>query len=91
MSLLRTLWVLQPVAVQVVEVTALKLLLTVVGHRHRDEWVHDVKALLLRHHYYKITHYKAFHKIICTHRFENTGMDIEISAIFNISPIQKLI
>lgn len=39
---------LQPVAVCVVQVTTLKLLLAVVWHRHGDEWVHVVKALLIR-------------------------------------------
>lgn len=43
-----TLWMLQPVAVCVVQVTTLKLLLAVVWHWHGDEWVHVVKALLIR-------------------------------------------
>ena len=41
-----TLWVLQPLAVLVVQVAALKLLLTVIGDGHRDKWIHSVKALL---------------------------------------------
>lgn len=45
---IHTLWMLQPVAVCVVEVTTLKLFLTVVRHWHGDEWVHVVKALLIR-------------------------------------------
>lgn len=39
---------LQPLAVHIIEVTALKLLLAVVGHRHRDERVHAVKPPLMR-------------------------------------------
>lgn len=46
--LIHTLLMLQPVAVCVVQVTTLKLLLTVVRHWHRDEWVHVVKALLIK-------------------------------------------
>lgn len=46
MSLWPTLWELQPVAVDVVEVTAFKLFDTVIGHRHGDERVHAVKAAL---------------------------------------------
>lgn len=42
-----TLWMLQPVAVHVVEVTTFKLLLTVVGYWHWDEWVHAVKPPLV--------------------------------------------
>lgn len=45
---LSTLWMLQPVAVDVVQVTTLKLLLAVVWHWHGDEGVHVVKALLIR-------------------------------------------
>lgn len=45
---LSTLWMLQPVAVNVVQVTTLKLLLAVVWHWHGDEGVHVVKALLIR-------------------------------------------
>ena len=41
-----TFWVLQPVAVLVVQVAALKLLLAVIGDGHRDKWIHSVKALL---------------------------------------------
>lgn len=39
---------LQPVAVIVVQVATLKLLLAVVWYGHGDEWVHVVKALLIR-------------------------------------------
>lgn len=46
-SLSLTLRMLQPVAVLVVEVTTLKLLLAVVWHQHRDEWVHAVKPPLM--------------------------------------------
>lgn len=42
-----TLWVLQPVAVHIVEATALKLLLAVVGHRNWNEWIHAVKPPLM--------------------------------------------
>lgn len=43
-----TLLMLQPVAILIVEVTTLKLLLTVVGHWHWDERVHGVKPPLNR-------------------------------------------
>lgn len=41
-----TLWMLQPATVRVVEVTTLKLLLTIVGHWHWDKRVHAVEAPL---------------------------------------------
>lgn len=45
-SSLLTLWMLQPMTIHIVKVTALKLLLTVVGHRHWDEWIHAIKPFL---------------------------------------------
>lgn len=41
-----TLRMLQPATVRVVEVATLKLLFTIVGHRHWDERVHAVEAPL---------------------------------------------
>ena len=42
-----TLWMLQPVAIHIVEVATLKLPLAVVGHRNWDERVHTVEGPLV--------------------------------------------